>query len=95
MDTTEEGLGSRWVESVERHNHKGKLGPTHSSSTCFMRTETLQASLVTSLLGGGGMGKASPEKSAAKECQVTIKAGKYGPIRCKMSSGREDTAQSS
>lgn len=29
---------------------RGTLVPTHSSSTCFMRTDTLQASLVTSLL---------------------------------------------
>lgn len=31
---------------------KGSQIPTHSSSTCFMRTDTLQASLVTSLLSG-------------------------------------------
>lgn len=31
---------------------RGTLVPTHSSSTCFMRTDTLQASLVTSLLSG-------------------------------------------
>ena len=31
---------------------RGTRVPTHSSSTCFMRTDTLQASLVTSLLRG-------------------------------------------
>lgn len=37
---------------TEHHEQRGNRGgPTHSSSTCFMRTDTLQASLVTSLIG--------------------------------------------
>lgn len=38
------------------------LVPTHSSSTCFMRTDTLQASLVTSLLSS----KASEQQDKIK-----------------------------
>lgn len=51
-------------------NRQGDTGPTHSSSTCFMRTDTLQASLVTSLLGGTSRQKCS------KTLQVTHRAGK-------------------
>lgn len=44
------------------HKYRGALVPTHSSSTCFMRTDTLQASLVTSLHKRQGKAKAQQEK---------------------------------
>lgn len=54
------------METSEQHEHRNRQGrraPTHSSSTCFMRTDTLQASLVTSLVGRKSEQKCSKRAS--------------------------------
>ena len=63
--------GNAWW--LRKHDTYGDTGPTHSSSTCFMRTDTLHASLANGLL--------SPDMTCAGRQALVVRERNRGRWR--------------